>query len=407
MAWKKSVPRSTTFAIDGSEPIYVCYDYVDENQYSEQFLTGPTMYLEKGEHTLTLALGDDFDDTNVKSLYFDKFIYAPAGDAAAAPAAAVSFAPVGNVTVPFATPTVDGVIGAGEYPNAALIIDASNATAGGWVGEVPAANSIELYCAWDADNLYISGNVTDPVFNTSTEGAYDGDSFQVSLNVNNIFETVDASSRAIFYSWGVQDDGTIDVIRQESAVNDTITDAGMGAVTDKGWAFEVALPIEMLAEDASLKSGEDIVIEAGTSIGGLFCYLDKDDIMALINAYATSATETVGWDPAAHGLTFVLEEDLAAKAAAEAEAAAKAAAEAEAAAKAAAEAEAAAKAAAEAEAAAKAAAEAEAAAKAAAEAEAAKPAETVETAPQTFDFGMIAAVSAIVSLMGFTLTKKR
>ena len=579
MAWKKSVPRSTTFAIDGSEAIYVCYDYADEDQYSEQFLTGPTMYLEKGEHTLTLALGEDFDDTNVKSLYFDKFIYAPAGDAAAAPAAAApaaaafttyteypemtgtelvyatgdmdmlsgydakggigvdlfnlasggtayclkrdtsvwydfevsektdvtfyvgyvardgsnrgldyavddpngekrvfmdlvesaeqqwvsatftvdagkhtfylyaptgmddstlkscdvytielygtpaaggaaaeapaasGFAPVGEVKVPFATPTVDGVINAGEYPNAALVIDASNATAGGWVGEVPAANSIELYCAWDADNLYISGNVTDPVFNTSTEGAYDGDSFQVSLNVNNIFETVDASSRAIFYSWGVQDDGTIDVIRQESAVNDTIADAGMGAVTDKGWTFEVALPIAMLAEDASLKSGEDIVIEAGTSIGGLFCYLDKDDIMALINAYATSATETVGWDPAAHGLTFVLEEDLAAKAAAEAEAAAKAAAEAEAAAKAAAEAEAAAKAAAEAEAAAQAAAEAEAAAKAEAEAEAKaeaeQPAETVETAPQTFDFGIVAAVSAIVSLMGFTLTKKR
>ncbi len=587
MAWKKSVPRSTTFSVDGAEPIYICYDYVDEDQYSEQFLTGPTMYLEKGEHTLILALGEDFDDTNVKSLYFDKFIYAPAGDApaaAAAPAAggittyteypdmpgeellyvtadmdevsgydakggigvdlmnlasggssyclkrdtsawydfevsertdvtfyvgyiartgtnrgldyaiddpngenrifmdlvesaerqwvsatftvdagkhtfylyaptgmddstlkscdiytvelygtpaagaaaaeapaAGGFAPVGEVKVPFATPTVDGVINAGEYPTDALIIDASNATAGGWVGEVPAANSIELYYAWDNTNLYISGNVTDPAFTTSTDGAYDGDSFQVSLNVNNIFETVDASSRAIFYSWGVQDDGTIDVIRQESAINDTIADTGMGAVTDKGWVFEVALPLEILAEDASLKSGEDIVIEAGTNIGGLFCYLDKDDVMALINAYATSATETVGWDPAAHGLTFVLEEDqAAAKAAAEAEAAAKAAAEAEAAAQAAAEAEAAAQAAAEAEAAAQAAAEAEAAAQAAAEAEAAAQAAAeaeaaaqaaaaidVETAPQTFDFGMIAAVSAILSLMGFTVTKKR
>ena len=567
MAWKKSVPRSTTFSVDGAEPIYICYDYVDEDQYSEQFLTGPTMYLEKGEHTLILALGEDFDDTNVKSLYFDKFIYAPAGDApaaAAAPAAggittyteypdmpgeellyvtadmdevsgydakggigvdlmnlasggssyclkrdtsawydfevsertdvtfyvgyiartgtnrgldyaiddpngenrifmdlvesaerqwvsatftvdagkhtfylyaptgmddstlkscdiytvelygtpaagaaaaeapaAGGFAPVGEVKVPFATPTVDGVINAGEYPTDALIIDASNATAGGWVGEVPAANSIELYYAWDNTNLYISGNVTDPAFTTSTDGAYDGDSFQVSLNVNNIFETVDASSRAIFYSWGVQDDGTIDVIRQESAINDTIADTGMGAVTDKGWVFEVALPLEILAEDASLKSGEDIVIEAGTNIGGLFCYLDKDDVMALINAYATSATETVGWDPAAHGLTFVLEEDqAAAKAAAEAEAAAQAAAEAEAAAQAAAEAEAAAQAAAEAEAVAQAAAEAEAAAQAAA-------AIDVETAPQTFDFGMIAAVSAILSLMGFTVTKKR
>ena len=94
MAWKKSVPRSTTFSVDGAEPIYVCYDYADEDQYSEQFLTGPTMYLEKGEHTLTLALGEDFDDTNVKSLYFDKLIYAPAGDVAAeeaAPAAEAEF----------------------------------------------------------------------------------------------------------------------------------------------------------------------------------------------------------------------------------------------------------------------------------------------------------------------------
>ena len=102
------------------------------------------------------------------------------------------------------------------------------------------------------------------------------------------------------------------------------------------------------------------------------------------------------------------EAEAVAQAAAEAEAAAQAAAEAEAAAQAAAEAEAAAQAAAEAEAAAQAAAEAEAAAQAAAEAEAAaKAAIEVETAPQTFDFGVIAAVSALLSLMGFTLTKKR
>jgi hypothetical protein len=31
----------------------------------------------------------------------------------------------------------------------------------------------------------------------------------------------------------------------------------------------------------------------------------------------------------------------------------------------------------------------------------------VEEAPQTFDFGVIAAISALVSLAGFSLTKKR
>jgi|GEM_PF-1982346 len=402
MAWKKSVPRSTTFSVDGAEPIYVCYDYADEDQYSEQFLTGPTMYLEKGEHTLTLALGEDFDDTNVKSLYFDKLIYAPAGDVEAgaplAPADSSTFMPMGDVPVVYGTPVVDGVVNADEYKMTdARIIDASNATAGGWVGEVPAENSIELYCLWDDTNLYLSGIVTDPAFTTSTDNAYDGDSFQVSLNVSNIFETVDASSRAIFYSWGLQDDGMIDVIRQESALNDTIADTGMGTVTDTGWVFEVALPLEILAEDASLKSGEDIVIEAGTNIGGLFCYLDKDDVMTLINAYATSATETVGWDPAAHGLTFILE----AKPAPEPEPAPAPEPEPEPEPEPVAEPEP------------------EPAPEPVIEEipepapevvevieEPAAPA-VVETAPQTFDFGILAAISAILSFLGFTLTKKR
>lgn len=89
MAWCKSVPRSTEFKIDDSEWIYVCYDYEDENQYSDQYVTGMTMYLEAGEHTVTLSLADDFDDSNVKSLYFDSFLYAFASEdnpAEAAPA---------------------------------------------------------------------------------------------------------------------------------------------------------------------------------------------------------------------------------------------------------------------------------------------------------------------------------
>ena len=306
---------------------------------------------------------------------------------AAEPAAEASaFAPVGNVSVPYATPEVDGVINTDEYPaDGKVIIDASNATAGGWLGEVPAANSIELYCAWDDTNFYLAGNVTDPAFTYSTDGAYDGDSFQVSLNVDNVFKTEDASSRAIFYSWGVQEDGNIDVIRQESAIDDTIENTGKGAKTDKGWSFEVALDLEMLAEDASLKANIDAIVEAGMPIGGLFCYLDKDENNSLINAYATSATETVGWDPAAHGLTFVFAEaaeEPAAEVVEEAVPAEETAAE-------------------------------EVVEETAEETveevveEAEETAETVEEAPQTFDFGVAAAVAAIVSLAGFAVSKKR
>ncbi len=93
MAWAKSVPRSTEFKIDDSEWIYVCYDYNDEDQYSDQFVTGLTMYLEAGDHTVTLSLADDFDDSTVKSLYFDKFLYAFASEDKPAEAVAEEPAP--------------------------------------------------------------------------------------------------------------------------------------------------------------------------------------------------------------------------------------------------------------------------------------------------------------------------
>ena len=276
-------------------------------------------------------------------------------------ASAVSaFAPVGNVSVPYATPKVDGIINVDEYSaEGKVIIDQKNATAGGWLGEVPAANSIELYCAWDDTNFYVAANVTDPEFNytTNAEG-YNGDAFQVSLNVDNVFKTEDSSSRAIFYSWGLQENGTIDVMRQESANNGLITGAGKGQKTDKGWCFEVALNLEMLAEDVSAKANIDAIVEHGMPIGGLLCYLDRDATGGLANAYATAATDTVGWDPAAHGLTFVFAEQVV-------------------------------------------------------ETEPETEAEVVEevadaaAAPATFDAGVIAAVAAIVSAAGYAISKKR
>lgn len=88
MAWSKSVLRSTNVKIDDSEWIYVGYDYNDEDQYSEQYWTGLTMNLTKGTHTCTLSLAPDFDNTNVKSLYFCDLLVGYAGEAAAVEATA-------------------------------------------------------------------------------------------------------------------------------------------------------------------------------------------------------------------------------------------------------------------------------------------------------------------------------
>ena len=93
MAWSKSVLRSTNVKIDDSEWIYIGYDYNDDDQYSEQYWTGLTMNLTKGTHTCTLSLAPDFDNTNVKSLYFCDLLVGYAGEAAAVEAAAETEAP--------------------------------------------------------------------------------------------------------------------------------------------------------------------------------------------------------------------------------------------------------------------------------------------------------------------------
>lgn len=80
MAWAKSVPRSTNVRIDDSDWVYVMFDYEDEDKELPQYLTGLQIELKKGTHTFTLSLASDFDDSAVKSLYFDNFFFKKAAD---------------------------------------------------------------------------------------------------------------------------------------------------------------------------------------------------------------------------------------------------------------------------------------------------------------------------------------
>ena len=80
MAWAKSVLRSSNVRIDDSDWVYVAFDYEDENKELPQYLTGLQIDLTKGTHTFTLSLAPDFDDSAVKSLYFDNFFFKKAAD---------------------------------------------------------------------------------------------------------------------------------------------------------------------------------------------------------------------------------------------------------------------------------------------------------------------------------------
>ena len=87
MGWAKSVLRATNVSIDDGPSLRIEYDYEDADQYHNHYAYGLSAILDAGEHTMTFTLPDDFDDTNVKTLYFDSFFYVseplPAEDAPA------------------------------------------------------------------------------------------------------------------------------------------------------------------------------------------------------------------------------------------------------------------------------------------------------------------------------------
>lgn len=83
MGWSKSVLRSTDVCIDDSEKVYIAYDYADEDHLREQYWTGISADLCAGEHTITLSLASDFDDSTVKSLYFHSFAFVKTSGASA------------------------------------------------------------------------------------------------------------------------------------------------------------------------------------------------------------------------------------------------------------------------------------------------------------------------------------
>ncbi len=229
--------------------------------------------------------------------------------AVAMPFVSHAFAPVGDINVPYGTPTIDGTMAQGEWSEKnKIVVDKNTATSNGWVGEVLDSIKIDFYYTWDDTNLYLAGVITDPTFAYSA-GAdnYNGDAFQLSLNLGQIFKTAE-HNRAIFYSFGIQEDGILDVFRQESSENGVIENAGFTKKADTGWSFEMKLSWETIVKDAADKSGKPaIAIVPGLKIGALICYMDRDSQGGEVkNAFFTSNAEPGGWDPDLFGITLIL-----------------------------------------------------------------------------------------------------
>lgn len=221
---------------------------------------------------------------------------------------------VGNVDIPHGTPTIDGKISDGEWDGAG-VINFSSATAKAWAGEIPADFNTDVKVFWDEKGLYLAGEVIDSTFVASNEGSYDGDAFQVSIDLGQTFYDTD-ENRAIFYSFGCNETNPI-VHRQESA-NDAIMHNGEGVYistvkTTKGWNFELMLEWSTLNADLDAKAGKTIKIADGTKINMMMCYLDHETDGQIANAFGTTRNGDgvdYDWGPADHGITLTLVEKI-------------------------------------------------------------------------------------------------
>ena len=189
----------------------------------------------------------------------------------------------------------------------------SSATAKAWVGAVPGDFNTDVKVFWDENGLYLAGEVVDSTFVASNEGSYDGDAFQVSIDLGQTFYNTD-NSRAIFYSFGCNETNPI-VQRQESA-NDAVMHNGEGVYistvkTTKGWNFELMLEWSTLNADLQAKAGTSVNITKGTKINMMMCYLDHGTDGQIANAFGTTRNGDgvdYDWGPADHGITLTLGE---------------------------------------------------------------------------------------------------
>ena len=229
---------------------------------------------------------------------------------------------VGDVKVPYGTPKIDGTIDAAEWKSASSFnVDAN--TAKPWGGTIADGFSAKVQVLWDNNNLYVAGTVKDANVACSTEGKYDKDAFQLSIDLGQTFYGT-TESRSIFYSFGCYEDGTGMIQRQESKNDAVVMDGEKGVAmktkkTADGWNYEIAIPFAMLKEDCKIKSGKDVAVAAGTKLNVLACYLDYGTNGKLATAFGTTATDEntkFDWGPKDHGITLTLEAKKAAPAAA-------------------------------------------------------------------------------------------
>ncbi len=77
MAYDSTVPRTGLIQVDdGAECYYIYTEHGNDRHLTTEYYTGITVELTAGEHFIYLYLAEDFNNSTIKSVYFDKFSFA-------------------------------------------------------------------------------------------------------------------------------------------------------------------------------------------------------------------------------------------------------------------------------------------------------------------------------------------
>ena len=257
------------------------------------------------------------------------------------------WSPFGEVTAEYKEDlsqfiTLDGDVSDWQaHPDVFKRYDIDQYNLDAWVGEVAEGWSINLWFSADAEFLYIAFKINDPDVQFSSDNGYDKDAFQIQLDFKGWAAATEEFERAVFYSFGLQEDGTVDMTVQciegdaGSSVDYTMASDDeeewreghvMGATKKaedgSGWYAEFAISWQTLYNDISEKlTGAELEVPAwegsdDVSLNMLVCYLDHDtnedgSDAGIKGAWGTSAAlgslaAADGWYPENAGMVLTL-----------------------------------------------------------------------------------------------------
>ena len=196
-----------------------------------------------------------------------------------------------------------------------------------WVGELGAQEGFTLRMAADTTYVYFAIEVLDDELIYSDDGAYGGDSIQMAIDLNCALSSAETFERSIFYSFGLQKDGTVDMTVQ-CIYSDAASDVdyimasddavewregevmGVTRVNDDGtgWIAEFAISLDTLYRDMVEKLNTEEISDPGYDLTDYFkiqmliCYVDRNEEPQVECAYGTPKkigvlTNGEGWYP--------------------------------------------------------------------------------------------------------------